>query len=132
MSNLKFLYLSGNRLKDLQIEVIKLDLEISNRSIGIEDASFQSEMLFPRLQGLRLSSNCLTRFPENIHKLERLCELAIDENPNIQRLPLNLYHLSGLFTFKFHGIGDPIIHELKNFKSSTADLLYYLRALETE
>ena len=132
MRNLKFLYLSGNRLKYLQIEIMKSDLEISNQSFCIDDTSFQSEMLFPRLQGLRLSNNCLTRFPENIHKLERLCELAIDENPNIQRLPLNLYHLSGLFTFKFHGIGDPIIHELKMFKSSTADLLYYLRALETE
>lgn len=132
MSNLKFLYLTGNRLEDLQIELTRTEADINNQSVRFEDITFKSEMLFPRLQGLRLNKNYLSRVPENIHKLEKLCELQIEDNPNIRRLPLNLYHLSGLFTFKFDGIGDPLIHELKRINTSTADVLYYMRALETE
>ena len=132
MSNLKFLYLSGNRLEDLQIELTRTEADINNQSVRFEDITFKSEMLFPRLQGLRLNKNYLSRVPENIHKLEKLCELQIEDNRNIRRLPLNLYHLSGLFTFKFDGIGDPLIHELKRMNTSTADVLYYMRALETE
>lgn len=127
LTHLKFLYLNNNRLEDLVIEG-EYEQEDPNAPGKNLHAS---SLLFPRLQGLRLSNNHLVKVPGNIHRLEKLCELTIDGNPQINYLPLNIHRLSSLFTFKFQGIGDPIVHELVKHRS-TSDILYYLRAREQE
>ena len=128
LSHLKFLYLSNNQLEDLPID---FESVVSDYSVEpVNRHSPEVKLLFPRLQGLRMSKNHLKEVPANIHKLDRLCELAFDGNPDIRRLPLNIHRLTNLFTFKYQGIGDPIVHELAKFKN-TADMLYYLRARET-
>ena len=97
LSNLKQLNLSDNRLQTLSL--------CSSSGGG-------SELLFHRLNSLRLSRNRLVRVPENTHKLEKLAELNIDGNADIREIPLNLCCLEQLFSFKFEGIQDPIVAEL--------------------
>ena len=130
LNHLKFLYLSNNELAEIEIEYDPNEELDRTVSPGNRTAPPSPQLLFPRLQGLKLSHNRLTALPENFYKLERLCELAIDGNPGIMRLPLNLHRLTNLFTFKYEGIGDPIRVELAQLRS-TCDTLYYLRARET-
>lgn len=104
LSNLKFLYLSGNRLDKLDIEYdrppVEQSLEDSTEPLEATLNPGPKKLLFPKLQGLQISHNHLTELPENIHKLEKLCELAFDNNPRIQRLPTGLHRLTGLFTLR--------------------------------
>ncbi len=130
LSHLKFLYLSRNKLEELQLEY-KAYPELEHSSCATTSPPAPTfKQLFPRLQGLRISNCLLREVPANIHKQNRLCELSIDGNERILQLPLKIHRLTSLFTFKYNGIGDPIVRELESFKS-TADILYYLRARET-
>ena len=129
-NHLKFLYLANNQLEEIKIEYEPSEEFGHTMNPGNRTVPPAPELLFPRLQGLKLSNNRLTSLPENTYKLDRLCELAIDGNPGIMRLPLNLHRLTNLFTFKYDGIGDPIRVELAQL-GSTCDTLYYLRARET-
>ena len=133
MNYLLFLYLSNNRLEDLAVHFPTLEVDfgltMSNQEEKIEEEKV--ELIFPSLQGLRLSNNRLHRLPENIHLLEKLSELTFDGNPGIHQLPPNLHLLTKLFTIKYEGISDPIIAELKNFRSAP-DILYYLKARATQ
>lgn len=154
LSNLKFLYLSSNRLAELQIEYEVPEIEFSTSQrvspnafldhASLSPASLSPaslppaslgaaspELLFPRLQGLRISNNRLTKLPENIHRLEKLCELAFDGNPGIEKLPDGLHRLSNLFTLKYEGINDPVVQEIANFKNAP-EILYYLKARECQ
>ena len=106
-----------------------MDTSLSTVNSDLEDEPM--ELIFPHLQGLRLSNNKLCRLPENIHLLEKLSELTFDGNPGIKRLPPTLHHLTKLFTIKYEGISDPIVMELRNFKSAP-DILYYLKARATQ
>ena len=133
-SNLKFLYLSSNRLEELQIEYEVPNIEFSTSQRVSADTSLtpsSPELLFPRLQGLRISNNRLTKLPENIHRLEKLCELAFDGNPRIEKLPDGLHRLSNLFTLKYDGITDPVVQEIANFRNAP-EILYYLKARECQ
>ncbi len=101
--NLKFLYLSANRLEHLDIEYDppppEQSLEDSGASDSVEYVG-PKKLLFPKLQGLQMSHNQLTELPENIHRLVKLCELAFDNNPQIRRLPSGLHKLTNLFTLR--------------------------------
>ncbi len=106
LNNLKFLYLSSNRLEKLVIEYDPLPIEQTLED-SVSAGAFLSQgpngprrMLFPKLQGLQISHNQLTELPETIHRLEKLCELAFDNNPRIARLPATLHRLTGLFTLR--------------------------------
>jgi GTPase SAR1 family protein len=63
--------------------------------------------------------------------LEHLGTLDVRDNPEITELPSKLHHLKNLIGFQYRGIGDPIIATLDTFKD-TAQVLYYLRARETD
>lgn len=130
LANLKFLYLSGNRLEELQIEFQLPDVD---NSYNETQASLnpRSDLLFPCLQGLRISNNRLIKLPDNIHRLDTLCELSFDGNRRIERLPNSLHRLSKLFTLKYEGISDPVVQELANLKNAP-EILYYLKALECQ
>ena len=130
LNQLKFLYLSDNKLEELEIEYEPSEEFEHTVKPGTKIVPSSPPLLYPRLQGLKLSNNRLTSLPDSTHRLGRLCELAIDGNPSITQLPLNLHRLTNLFTFKYEGIGDPIQVELAKLKS-TCDILYYLRARET-
>ena len=131
LNYLLFLYLSNNRLVDLSVVFPKQDVDISLSTVNSDLEVEPMELIFPNLQGLRLSNNKLCRLPENIHLLEKLSELTFDGNPGIKQLPPTLHHLTKLFTIKYEGISDPIVMELRNFKSAP-DILYYLKARATQ
>ena len=133
MNYLLFLYLSSNRLEDLSVHFPKQEISFELTIPGQEEQEEEEkvELIFPHLQGLRLSNNRLCRLPENIHLLEKLSELTFDGNPGIRQLPPNLHLLTKLFTIKYEGISDPIVMELRNFKSAP-DILYYLKARATQ
>lgn len=131
LNHLLFLYLSNNRLENFSVSFPKQEIDFSSSSFIDDSEKKQVELIFPYLQGLRLSNNKLRRLPENIHLLEKLSELTFDGNPGIQQLPPNLHLLTKLFTIKYQGIGDPIVMELKNFKSAP-EILYYLKARATQ
>ncbi len=130
LSHLKFLYLSDNKLQKLQLEYEAYPEAEHGGGVNSSPPVPTLRQLYPRLQGLRISNCCLKEVPENIHKQNKLCELSIDGNQDIRQLPPKLHHLTSLFTFKYKGIGDPIVRELESFRN-TADILYYLRARET-
>lgn len=133
LNHLLFLYLSNNRLEDLPISYSKREIHV-HVNIGSFKSDLEGEgveLLFPHLQGLRLSNNRLCRLPEKIHLLEKLSELTFDGNPGIRALPQNLHLLTKLFTIKYEGISDPVVMELRNFKSAP-DILYYLKARATK
>ena len=132
LSSLKFLYLCDNRIEDLKIEYQKPELELSqtysvNQSLAAVDNT--PELLYPKLQGLKISNNSLVRFPENIHRLTSLRELILSGNTQITEIPPCLHKLTFLFTFRYDGINDPVVKELAHFKN-TAEVLYYLKARE--
>ena len=131
LNYLLFLYLSNNRLEDLSVGIPRLEVDNSSSSGKSDSEQEVMELIFPQLQGLRLSNNRLCRLPENIHLLEELSELTFDGNPGIKVLPPNLHFLTKLFTIKYEGISDPIVMELRNFKSAP-DILYYLKARATK
>ena len=132
LGHLFFLYLSNNRLEDISISYSNPEID-GNFAIDEEGGEGVAavELLFPHLQGLRLSTNRLRRLPDNLHLLEQLSELAFDGNPGIEQLPPNLHRLTRLFNIKYEGISDPIVMELRNFKSAP-DILYYLKARATQ
>ena len=143
LNNLKFIYLSNNQLEEFPVEFEKqevLDVSQSNSPpspLPPPSPSFtaatgtappnKKELIFPRLQGLRLSNNKLSRVPESIHKLVKLCELTIDGNERIYELPLNLHKLTNLFLLKYDGICAPVVEEIRHLKN-TPEILYYLKA----
>ena len=132
MNYLLFLYLSNNRLEDMAVHFSKQEIDYNSGIPNLEEEEEERiELIFPLLQGLRLSHNRLRRLPENIHLLEKLSELTFDGNPGIVQLPPNLHLLTKLFTIKYEGISDPIVTELRNFKSAP-DILYYLKARATQ
>ena len=131
MNYLLFLYLSNNRLEDLAVHFPTLEVDFGSSISNQGEEKEKIELIFPCLQGLRLSNNRLRRLPENIHLLEKLSELTFDGNPGIHQLPPNLHLLTKLFTIKYEGISDPIVTELRNFKSAP-DILYYLKARATQ
>ena len=132
LRHLRNLYLQHNRLT--QFDVMKPKNRFALESLVVSANSAKAKMpdsipLFPKLQGLKLSANHLEAVPYGIHFFEELCDLAIDDNPRITVLPLNLHRLSKLFMLRYDGIGDPIVSELKRLKS-TPEVLLYLRARE--
>ena len=130
LASLKFLYLSNNRLQEFQIEYEQPNMDFSQAETD-NDPPTTPRLLFPRLQGLRVSHNRLVELPENICKLVKLCELQFDGNTGIEKLPPKLYELTSLFTLKYEGISDPIVQELRNFKGAP-EILYYLKARESK
>ncbi len=103
LGNLKFLYLSANRLEHLDIEYDPPTPEQSFEDSGASESLAcvgPKKLLFPKLQGLQMSHNQLTELPKNIHRLEKLCELAFDNNPQIRQLPPCLHKLTSLFTLR--------------------------------
>ena len=105
LSSLKQLNLSDNGLRTLT-------LSCPPAAGGGGGDTLLPELLFHRLNSLKLSRNRLGRVPENVHRLEKLAELNIDGNVDIREIPLNLCHLEQLFSFKFEGVQDPIVAEL--------------------
>lgn len=135
-SSLKYLYLCNNRIEDLTLEYQSDDHPDHSDAFSehdllnhVEECSSQSVLLFPNLQGLRISKNVLTRIPEKIHKLTKLRELVVNHNEQITELPPLLHKLTSLFVFRHVGIADPIVQELAHLKS-TSEILYYLKARE--
>ncbi len=129
---LKFLYLCRNNLEDLQIEFEAEVVDAPSQSSSEGDGSVlikEPPLFFPKLQTLKLSDNSLVRFPENIHRLTGLRELAVSGNERITELPARLHNLTSLFTFKYEGISAPIVSELAHLKT-TSEILYYLKARE--
>lgn len=86
-------------------------------------------LLFPKLQSLRLGNNNLKEFPRGIHKQEQLCELTVDGNTGITQIPSNLHLLHSLFMFKYEGVSDPILPQLKSCGTTAKELLF-LKAQE--
>ena len=101
---IKFLYLCNNRIDDLQIESQKEeDFELSQASTdeGVTGLSPEPELLYPKLQILKISNNSLERFPENIHRLSNIRELVVSGNPRIREIPPMIHKLTSLFTFRY-------------------------------
>ena len=128
LANLQHLNLSKNELEEVVLEV-----ETPTVTALPHPGSpvLEEGLLYPKVHSLFLNDNDLTRVPLGIHKLERLGTLDISNNPRIKELPRKLHLLKNLIGFRLKGIGDPIISTLETFKDA-AQLLYYLRARETE
>lgn len=121
----------GDHTKLGQLRILNLsENKLENFSV-LNDNVSPSEIIFPKLSSLKLSRNQLRQVPFDIHKMTNLSELAIDGNPEIQQLPLRIHLLEQLFSFKFEGIGDPIVRELSNIKTAS-EMRYYLKARETK
>ena len=121
----------GNHTKLGQLRILSLfDNQLERVSVLNESVS-PPEVMFPRLSSLKLSKNRLRQVPDDIHRLVGLSELAIDGNTSIEHLPLRIHLLEQLFSFKFEGIRDPIVHELSNLRTAS-EMRYYLRARETK
>lgn len=126
--NLQHLNLSKNQLQDVALETrISSLMPLPHPS----STSYDHTLLYPKLQSVFLNDNVLVRFPEGIHKQERLGTLDISGNIHIKELPQKLHRLKNLIGFRYQGIGDPITGTLDTFKD-TAQLLYYLRARELQ
>eukprot|EP00731_Ephydatia_muelleri_P024118 Em0016g389a len=120
----------GNHTKLGNLRILSL-FENKLESVSILNENVNPpEIIFPRLSSLKLSKNQLKQVPYDIHKLVSLSELAVDLNPAIEQLPLRIHLLEQLFSFKFEGIRDPIVHELSNLRTAS-EMRYYLRARET-
>lgn len=133
LSALKFLYLCGNRIEDLEIECQRLEPE-NSQTVSEDEDTPPSErdppgLLYPKLQALKIGNNSLVRFPVNVHRLTKLRELVVSGNERITEIPSRLYHLSSLFTFRYNGIKDPVVSELAQLRN-TAEVLYHLKARE--
>jgi Leucine-rich repeat (LRR) protein len=129
LANLQYLNYSFNRLRKVMVESKMgdaLGLNFTQSTLTSDTNS-----LFPKLHSLYLNNNRLTAMPQGIHNLEHLGTLDVRDNPEITELPSKLHHLKNLIGFQYRGIGDPIIATLDTFKD-TAQVLYYLRARETE
>ena len=130
LPQLKFLYLGDNQLSNLILEAELVEGEEGERAAGGKGGGQPKlQLLFPKLQSLRLSNNRLKEVPQSLHKHERLCELALDGNTEITRIPSSLHALTDLFILKYEGISDPIVSELKSCQS-TPEVLLYLKARE--
>ena len=136
LSSLKFLHLSDNQLTHVDLEGHVLQdeggrREEHGRGEGAEKVPNTSPLMFPKLQSLRLSNNRLQEVPSGIHRHTDVCELTLDNNKDITRLPSNLHLLQDLFFFTFEGISDPVVSELRSCRNTPEQLLY-LKAREKE
>ena len=143
LSSLKFLFLEDNRLTCVMLEEDQATHEEGSwesRGTGECGSSAKGEkgvsnvlptLMFPKLESLRLSNNLLENVPSGIHRHVEMRELKLDNNAGITQLPSNLHLLQELFFFTFDGIGDPVVSELKN-RRSTPEQLLYLKARERE
>lgn len=131
LPQLKFLYLGDNQLTNLLLEAEVVEGAEGERAGGGGKGGGQPklQLLFPKLQSLRLSNNRLNEVPQSLYKHERLCELALDGNTEITHIPSNLHVLTDLFILKCEGISDPIVSELKSCQT-TPEVLLYLKARE--
>ena len=150
LGHLKFLFLDDNSLQSVSLEeewtVPRLDSSGSSSPCwgpksGVGDSGRQRaatrgeskplQLMFPRLESLRLSNNQLQSVPANIHRQTELRELKLDRNPGITYLPSNLHLLQELFFFSFEGVSDPVVSELRSCRNTPEQLLY-LKAREKE
>ena len=154
LGNLKFLFIEDNNLRSLTLEEERREnlSESSSSGLGGSEGGVVDRgrveggrerggregkgeglpmLMFPRLECLRLSNNQLERVPAGMHREVELRELKLDRNPGITHLPSNLHLLQELFFFKFEGISDPVVSELRSC-SNTPEQLLYLKAREKE
>lgn len=136
LSSLKFLHLGDNQLTHVELEGRGMQdeggrREEHGRGEEVDKVPSTIPLMFPKLQSLRLSNNCLQEVPSGVHRHADLCELTLDKNKDITHLPSNLHLLQDLFFFTFEGISDPVVSELRSCRSTPEQLLY-LKAREKE
>lgn len=131
--NLVYFNLNDNELGDINLETHIENQTAMSISSSATVPSLDPSLLFPKLQSMSFNHNALTRLPEGLHKLEYLVSLDFSNNPNIKKLPLNLYHLKSLIGMRYKGVGDvQVTNMLDKCNNDIGRMLYCLRSAETE
>lgn len=86
--------------------------------------------LYPMLATLELSNNQLRNVPLNIHRVSTLSSLLLNQNKDIDHLPLELSNLEHLWNLEYEGcpLTNPPKEDLDKYRLAS-DKLSYMRSL---